>query len=470
VTNAWLVAADELDPPAPEPYRMSPLAFAIRTGRGRYHWARHLELMETACLHALTTSGRLLLEVAIRHGKTKFLVALIAWYLCSNPDKRVIWGSHTADFARRRGREVRDLVNEYGPVLFDGVRVSRGSTAANEWNIEGHAGGMLTVGAGGTPIGEGADVMVIDDPLKSFEAAMSPLQRGKINDWITGTMFGRLEPHGTVLMALARWHEDDPGGMLLRELPDEWRSLRLPGLCDTPNTDPLGRAEGEALWPERMDEREHEVRRREMSVTLGEFIWLAQVQQLANPRGGDVFPEKSWGWLRSTEVPAETRWVRGWDLAATKDGGDWTVGVLVGRMPDGRFVVADVVRGQWTGHEWRTRMRAAAEHDPQGTEVRLPQDPGQAGKDQAQQLVSHLAGFNAVANPVTGSKEIRANSYAAQQQAGNVLLVEAPWNGVFVVEHTSFPRGVHDDQVDAAATGFNALAGGPGEARYRGSL
>lgn len=467
--TAWEYAADVLDPPPPPGHALSPLDFAIRTGRGRYRRARHLELMEQACLAALTSSGRLLLEIAIRHGKSKFLVALMAWYLCLNPDKRVILGAHTADFAAARGRQVRDLVTEYGPPLF-GVHVSRRSEAANRWDIAGHAGGMITVGVGGTPIGEGADLMGIDDPIKSYEAAMSPLQRGRVNEWLTGTMFSRLEPDASVIMALARWHHDDPGGMVLREDPEHWTSLRLPGLCDDPATDPLGRQMGEALWPDRYSKAEHERRRHEMSMILGEAVWLAQVQQRANPVGGGVFPEKKWGYITAAQVPENTQWVRGWDLAATAGGGDWTVGVRMGWMPNGQFVVASVIRGQWSGHVWRTIMRAAGDTDPLGTRVKLPQDPGQAGKDQAQQLVTHMAGTIAEANPVTGSKEIRAATYAAQQQAGNIVLVEGAWNQAFVAEHTLFPKGPHDDQVDAAATAFNDLAGGPGVPRLLGAL
>lgn len=472
MTGTWLDRlADEIDPPPPEGDHLGPLDFGIRTGRGRYHHARHLAVMEQECLQALTNAGRLLLEVAIRHGKTQFLVRLIAWWLLNNPDKRVIWAAHTDDFAARRGRQIRDLVHEWGPPLYGGIRVSRRSESASRWDIEGHAGGMITVGRGGTPVGEGADTLVIDDPLKSFDDAMSPVTRGKTNEWITGTLFGRLEPQAAVIMALARWHEDDPGGVVMREDPDHWQSLRLPGLCDDPATDPLGRELGQAMWPEGgWTEEEHQRRRHEMTMVVGEFIWLAQVQQAATRQGGGKFPEDRWQWIPSAAVEVETRWVRGWDLAATEGGGDWTVGVLVGQRPNGRFVIGDVIRGQWSGHEWRTRMRTAALTDPRGTRVRIPQDPGQAGKDQAAQLVTFMAGFDVEANPVTGSKEIRAASYAAQQQARNIDVVEADWNGAFVAEHVAFPRAAHDDQVDAAATGFNALALEGGVPRYRGSL
>lgn len=450
-------AADLLDPPEPPAWETSPLAFAIHTGRGRYHRARHLEVIEAEALRTIEDAARLVYEVSIRHGKTQFLERLMAWYLGNNPDRRIILGGHHADFAARRGRTVRDLLIEWGPKLF-GIRVSRRSESASRWDIEGHAGGMITVGVGGAPIGEGADLMVIDDPLKSYENAMSPLQRGRVNEWIVGTMFSRLEPGAAVLMALARWHDDDPAGFLLKEDPENWRSVRMPAICDDPATDPLGRALGEPLWPERYSLAELEKRRAEMSLALGSVVWDAQAQQRTYPVEGGAFPEDKWKFLRTDELPVEVRWCTGWDLAATEGGGDWTVGARLGRLPDGRFVVGDVVRGQWTGHVWRQKMREAAQAAPDGTLIRLPQDPGQAGKDQAQQLVTLLAGFQASANPVTGSKEIRAAGYAAQQQAGNVLLVEAPWNGVFVAEHTLFPRGTHDDQVDAAATAFNALA------------
>lgn len=462
MASPFAIAADLIDPPPPPAYMTSPLAFGELTGRGRYKPAPHLEVMERECLATIAEAGRLLLEVSIRHGKTQLLERVVAWFIGTNPDKRVIWGAHSADFAARRGRRIRDLLMEYGEELF-GIRVSRKSEAAHRWDIAGHEGGMITVGAGGAPIGEGADLMVIDDPLKSFEAAMSPAQRGKVIEWIPGTMLSRLEPGAAVIMALARWHEDDPGGFLLREDPENWRSLRMPGLCDDPDNDPLGRELGEPLWPERYSLAEHERRRKEMTAALGEFVWFAQVQQRPTTPKGGKFPEDKWRYITAEQLTMYSglQWVRAWDLAASADAGDWTVGALMTRLPDGRTVIADVRRGRWESYDVREQIETAAASDPPGTHVELPQDPGQAGKAQAQQLIAMLAGHIANAEVQSGSKEIRAASYAAQQQAGNVLLVEGDWNGKFVAEHSLFPRASHDDQVDAGATGFNHLAGHP---------
>lgn len=467
MASPFAYAADQLDPPPPEAWRVSPLAWAEhirwKVAGGLYRRARHLDVIERETLATVADAGRLLLEVAIRSGKTRYLELFCAWFLATNPDKRIIWASHHADFASRRGRAIRDLFDQHAPRDF-GLSVSRKSEAASRWDIAGRAGGLIAVGVGGTPIGEGADIGVIDDPLKSYAAAMSPIQRAVVNEWLVGTMFSRLEPGSAVLMALARWHEDDPGGYMMRELPDEWRSVRMPAICDDPAADPLGRAEGEPLWPERYPLAELHKRRKEMTAGLGEVVWLAQAQQRpSNPKGG-MFPEDKWRYMRADELAVHSgglQWVRSWDLAASADGGDFTVGALMTRLPDGRVVIADVRRGQWHSHRVRQEVDAATAADPPWTRVEYPQDPGQAGKDQAAQYATMLAGHIFHSAPVSGSKEIRAAGYAAQVQAEQVYLVQSEWNGPWIAEHNAFPRGSHDDQVDAGSSGFNVLVGSP---------
>jgi predicted phage terminase large subunit-like protein len=398
-------------------------------------------------------------ESMIPTHNTDYVRWFMAWYLATHPDARVILASHEADFAARGGRAVRDVLIEHGRLF--GVSVSKRSEAANRWDLERpNQGGMLTVGVGGSPIGRGADLLVVDDPVKNYAEAMSPLIRQRVQEWWTGTMVSRIEPGGAVILIMARWHEDDLAGFLLREAPDEWTELRLPAIADDPD-DLLGRDIGEALWPERYPLDELERRHKETALLLGEAVWLAQFQQTPRAPEGGMFPEARWGWLQTIHIGLEPiRWVRAWDLAASEGEGDFTAGVLMGRLSDGRFLVRDVRRGRWSADQVRFEIRKAANEDPHGTAIELPQDPGQAGKDQAQQLARMLAGFDVRTRPQTGSKEVRATGLAAQQQAGNVLLFEdRAWNGAFVSELAGFPRGTHDDAVDAAATAFNSLAG-----------
>lgn len=455
--------AGTLDPPPPTLLERSTLAWMEHRWRGQWHPARHLQLIEDAVDETIATGGRLIVSVSVRHAKSTYVSRYKpAHYLGRNPDRRVILAGHEADFAATHGRFARDLLTEHG---FDdfGATVNRRSTASNRWDIDGRAGGMFTVGVGGSPIGRGADLMIIDDPIKSYQDAMNPLVRQRVKEWWSGTMVSRIEPGGAAIIVMARWHEDDLAGWLLANDP-EWRELRLPAIADDPD-DPMGRAIGEPLWPERYPLRSLERAHTETALEFGEAVWLAQFQQAPQPPAGGVFPEKKWRFITRAELPVETRWCRGWDLAATEGDGDFTVGLLLGQMPDGRFVIGHVARGQWNSDTVRAKLKNTADLDPHGTLVELPQDPGQAGKDQGQQMVRLLAGHAARAIPQSGSKEVRATGLAAQQQAGNVLILDGgrEWEGTspgeLIAEYSKFPKGTHDDQVDAGASAFNRLVG-----------
>jgi predicted phage terminase large subunit-like protein len=153
--------------------------------------------------------------------------------------------------------------------------------------------------------------------------------------------------------------------------------------------------------------------------------------------------------------------VRAWDLASSanpQSDSDFTAGVLMGKDPATQIhYVIDVVRGRWTPAQVEQRIRSTAILDGEETTIRIPQDPGGAGKFQAAYLVSKLQGYSVAAEREERSKEFRANPFAAQCENFFVKLVEGPWNQSFVDELCAFPNGAHDDQVDAAAAAFRAL-------------
>jgi predicted phage terminase large subunit-like protein len=131
---------------------------------------------------------------------------------------------------------------------------------------------------------------------------------------------------------------------------------------------------------------------------------------------------------------------------------------MAGPDADGVFYVADVVRGQWDATERNRIIRRTAEQDGVEVRVGIPQDPGSAGKDVVAMMARLLAGYSFWDEKETGSKPARATPLADQVGAGNVALVRASWNSNLVEEFRSFPLGKNDDQVDAAARGFNKLA------------
>lgn len=159
------------------------------------------------------------------------------------------------------------------------------------------------------------------------------------------------------------------------------------------------------------------------------------------------------------------KFVRGWDLAATEPNEDnkdpdATAGVLFGRRKNGRYIILDCVWEQKRSHNIRELVKRVAQNDSRRVTIRLSQDPGQAGKDQIESYVSHLAGFSVVAVRESGDKIIRKDAYAAQWQAGNIDLLRGQWNEAFLIEHEAFGGGKgHDDRVDAADNAFTELTG-----------
>jgi predicted phage terminase large subunit-like protein len=164
-------------------------------------------------------------------------------------------------------------------------------------------------------------------------------------------------------------------------------------------------------------------------------------------------------------APAGSDEIRYWDRAATdatraKPNSSWTAGVRMRRCPDGRFYIMDVIRFQGSPHAVETRIKNAATQDGHQVHVGIEQDPGQAGKAEAQFQVRNLAGFNVKTNNVRESKGIRAKPLSSQVEAGNVKLVRGKWNEAYINELENFDGsdGCVADQVDASSGAFHLLA------------
>lgn len=163
-----------------------------------------------------------------------------------------------------------------------------------------------------------------------------------------------------------------------------------------------------------------------------------------------------------TVIPDDViQWVRCWDLAATtnKENGDaaYTAGVLMGKRKNGRYIVADVINKQMSASDVRATIRQTAQLDRakyKRVRIRLPQDPGQAGKEQAQSYIKFLSGFDVTTVSESGSKEARAEPMAAQWQAGNFDILIADWNDPYLLQLENFPDGQFKDMVDASANAF----------------
>ena len=381
-----------------------------------------------------------------------------AWWFTQHPDSSVIATSHTTSLAEQFGRQVRELVREYGDQLGYGLHPSR--KAAGHWQTTAK-GEYFATGIRGPLTGRRADLVIIDDPVKSHAEADSPVLRDRLWNWYRFDLTTRLKPRGRIVLVMTRWHEDDLAGRLLAQNPADWHLIRLPALAE--ENDPLQRQEGAALWPDW--EGEHALLRRRD--TIGERAWSTLYQQSPRPIVGSLFKTDCIDVIDGSPTRTDGMVVRAWDLAATAATGgndpDWTTGVKMTRDQPGRFIVLDVVHMRGTPHEVETAIAEAARIDGTSVSIGLPQDPGQAGKHQAKYLASRLAGYRIATSPETGAKTTRAAPVASQVEARNFAIVRAGWNHAFLEELRDFPFGRKDDQVDALSRAFTMLteAGAP---------
>jgi predicted phage terminase large subunit-like protein len=381
-----------------------------------------------------------------------------AWWFTQHPQSSVIGASHTADLAAHFSRQIRNSIQEQSARL--GYALAADQRMAASWRTA-EGGQYHSAGVRGPIVGRRADLVIIDDPLKSQAEADSVAARDHIWTWYRSELIPRLKPRGRIVVVMTRWHEDDLGGRLLQG-GEPWRSLCLPALAVA--NDPLGRAVGEPLWPE-WEDLAALLRKRDV---MGERAWSSLFQQDPRPVVAGLFAVNKIGFL-DFEPPIDGAVVRAWDLAATTATGgrnpDWTVGLKLMRTADGRFVVLDVLRMRGGPHEVEEAIYQMALRDGTGVAIGLPQDPGQAGRAQVLYLSRKLAGFQVQASPETGAKLTRAMPVAAKCGAANLWFVRAGWNTTLIAELQIFPMGEKDDQVDALSRAFLMLTGGAAPAR-----
>jgi predicted phage terminase large subunit-like protein len=334
------------------------------------------------------------------------------------------------------------------------------SDAGHHWKTT-KGGVMYATGAGGTITGFGAGkirdtfsgAIVIDDPHKADEANSDTI-RGGVIEWFKNTLESRVNsPDTPIIVIMQRLHESDLSGWLLGDRGPNMDGPPVAGgngevwehLCLSAWND-----DGTPLWPEK-----HSAEELQRMEKAKPYVFAGQYRQRpAPPDGGVIKPDMMQ--IVDTLPLNVVEWCRGWDLGASV-GGDYTAGGKVGRLSDGRYIIAGMVREQFATDQRDALIKTTAKNDGQLLKQSLPQDPGQAGKSQVLAFAKLLAGHNVHFSPESGDKVVRATPLASQINAGNVLLLKGPWNDAFKDECRLFPNGKYDDQVDAAARGFNGL-------------
>lgn len=425
-------------------------------------------------LEAVTAGQINRLYICVPPGMMKSLMVSVFWPAWLWGPKglahsRVIATSHAEPLAIRDNLKCRRLIeSEWFERMWPSVRLT---TDQNEKKkFENTATGFRQAMSFTSMTGSRGDVVIIDDPL-SVDDALSEVKREAVNRTFLEAVPTRLNnpESSAIVVIMQRLHERDVVGVIeSKKLGYEGLVLPMEFEVDRRCTTSIGftdprTVEGELLFEKRFPRAVVE----RDKIPLGSHAVAGQFQQRPAPRDGGMFKREWFGIVDA--VPANSNRVRRWDFGGTEAqhgrDPDWTVGLRMS-MHAGIYYVEHVTRAQVTAAGIESMLGVTASQDSAGTRIRVPQDPGAAGKNVAASYIKLLAGYDVRATPETGSKELRARPVAAQAEAGNVKLVRGPWNDVFLDEVCMFPSGAHDDQVDALSGAFNDILTQPGAALF----
>ena len=402
---------------------------------------------------------RLIINVPPRSGKSIIAsVAFPMYALGHDPGRRVICISHTEDLARKFSLDRRQVAQSpwFGQA-FPGFRLTGPRPRDLELTTT-LRGSVFAAGMGGAVLGRGADLIVIDDPIKAVDA-FSKAERRRVNEAFDNTLLTRLNDkrRGAIVIVMQRLHVDDLVGHVLER--DDWEMVSLPAIATKDTCHRLSNVPGD-VYRRRVGELLH-VEREPMAVleqmrrAQGSLTFQAQYQQDPAPIGGNVIQRS---WLRSYDIPPSRfdRIVASWDTASTlSETSDWSVGTVWGAVALDYYLL-DVVRGRW--EFWELRREVVALSKRWDANVTLIEKT-QLGHALLQDL-RRTKDLTPILVEPRHDKETRLLAQSARFEAGQVHLpTDAPWLGEYLGELLAFPNGGHDDQVDATTYALHYLTG-----------
>ena len=397
--------------------------------------ADHLERLEKG------EFDRLIINMPPRHGKSELSsIRFPVWFLGRNPNKRVIAVSYSRELATDFGRKTRNLVrSEEFTNVFD-AKLSEDSFSVQKWDLD-EGGGYVGVGIGGSIVGRGADLFIIDDPIKTADDADSASYREMIWGWYQNVAYTRLEGQGKICLTMTRWHSDDLAGRLIDQAKnDGWKVLSLEAEADT---DEIHRKEGDPLWPEKYDS--HALKR--IKDNIGSRAWGAQYQQKPIMQESAIFKKS---WFRFYDVlPHVFRYIWSWDTASkAKASHDYSVGTLWAEGENGYYLVF-VWRKKCIYTELKKSIIEMFDNWP--SDYVLIEDASSG--IQLLQDLQETTTLPVMPQKVEGrSKEARATAISPLFEAGKVFFPRnEEFVNILVDELLSFPAGKRKDQVDSVS-------------------
>lgn len=427
--------------------------FEIATNRD-YDPNWHHELIAKELEHIEAFGDRdykiLVVSVPPRHGKSQQCsIDFPAWFLGRNPEKEIIIASYSADLAGDFGGKTREKVaSEQFQAIFPEVELKTDEKARGRWRTN-KGGSYIAAGVGGPMTGRGADILLIDDPVKNREEADSQVYREKTWDWFTSTAFTRLEPKGVAIVIMTRWHMDDLAGRILihPELGPRTKVIRLAAISQQaelpyrPNDYPL--------WPRRYDRKALE----EIKTTIGPYDWNALYMSSPILTENQEFKP---AWFRSiteheVSMMSTRRFLTVDTAMSKKTQADFT-GFIDNRVNKQNF---------WHLKAWRQKLgpeelvnmlftlQSSNNYETIGIEKTSYLEGLKPYLDMEQRKRNQFLPIVELLHHST-AKEIRIRGLIPRYASGSVFHITGSCNDL-EEEMANFPVGVHDDVLDAAA-------------------
>jgi predicted phage terminase large subunit-like protein len=466
-------------------YRMTPATLMAKVDQSYIasKWVLYLSYKIAQCISK--GSCGLLISAPPRHGKSRLAtVATPLWVLERFPQYLTGVVTYGEDLSTDFSREIRDIITQNQNLL--SVRLRHDATRVANFLTQ-SGGGLKSVGLRGTITGRGFNVLVIDDYIKEPKEAESAAYLEGLWTWYRTVARTRLEPGAVIIIVATRWVKNDLHGKLmkLQELTGRnfFDYVTLPALAyeDPPESLPkerwplgypdlIGRAPGEPLFPERYTKEDIENLRMEM----GSRWFEAMFQQ--NPHGdeGSVIDINLINTMKKEEYQQLVRDVHNepnnfvtsswWDMASTKNAGDYTSRArMILNIKTQETCLDSVVRGQFGPYKAETIFKATSAQDLKmfpRLRVGMEEEPGSSGKYSIRHFQKILDGVDSSVRIVhesaatKGSKLMNAQPYLAHIETGRASILEAGWNQDFLDEFEQFPEGLKDDQVDSSSGAY----------------
>lgn len=435
------------------------------------------EFVEAPCTNGVFDI--LLLSVPPQTGKTYTVTeTLPSWFLGKNPTDSVIIAGYEGTFAEGFSRRNRDKFCQFAPDIFR-AHPNNNVQGVALWETD-KGGKCRAAGLKGGITGHGAELFIIDDPIKNKEQAQSEALLAKIHDEMAPSVQSRIHPGGKLIVIQTRWVENDVIGWIQEHWSEYiWADINIPCECEDPATDPLGRQLGQSLMGEHMGDTNLPQKIRKDNTWLanakrliiaadGQYTWNALYQGHPTAENGNLFDRTWWQYYhRNTLNLASFEYVHlSVDATFKKTETSDMVAILVSGIYKGEVYIWRIINKRMGFVETKAKIKEVIK------------DIG----DISELIIEDKANGSAIIDsfrydedcppivPVTplGGKLSRAQAVSPFVQAGHVHipdpsdyspaeLADIEWDGkgaynpteLFVQQHMRFPFAKHDDLVDA---------------------